>query len=144
MLKGMWVTSLRVGKNRGMPLDLRGLSKVLKATPLFAALTDAEIQLLSERTRGRAYSSGELLFSEGEPCTGLYMIASGRVRIFKVSSSGREHVLAVERPGSSIAELPVFDGGNYPASAAAVEASELLFLPRKDFERSASSILKLR
>lgn len=114
-------------------IDQPNLVRVLKAAPLFAALNDPEIQALSARTLVRSWSAGELLFSEGEPCAGLYLIASGRVRIFKVSPSGREHVLAIEGPGSSIAELPVFDGGNYPASAAAVETSELLFISRKDF-----------
>lgn len=109
------------------------ISRILKATPLFAALTEVEIAFLSARTAMRSYSAGEVLFSEGEPCSGLYLIASGRVRIFKVSASGREQVLAVEGPGHSIAELPVFDGGNYPASASALEPSELLFVSHKDF-----------
>ena len=81
----------------------------------------------------RSYSAGESLFSEGDPCAGFYLIASGRVRIYKASPSGREQVLAVEGPGASIAELPVFDGGNYPASAAALEPTDLLFVSRKDF-----------
>jgi CRP/FNR family cyclic AMP-dependent transcriptional regulator len=115
-----------------MPLDRTAIKNVLTAAPLFAALTEAEIELLSERTGSRAYPSGALLFSEGEACAGLYMIASGRVRVFKMSPSGREHVLAIEGPGSSIAELPVFDGGTYPASASAVDACEMLFISRKE------------
>lgn len=109
------------------------VSLVLKGIPLFAALTDSELQFLSARTTVRTYLAGEVLFSEGEPCAGLYLIAGGRVRIFKVSHSGREQVLAIEGPGHSIAELPVFDGGNYPATAAAVEPSDLLFISRQDF-----------
>ncbi len=54
--------------------------------------------------------------------------------IFKVSASGREQTLNIEGPGSSFAELPVFDGGNYPASAAASEEAEVLFISRKDFQ----------
>lgn len=60
------------------------------------------------------------------------MVESGAVKIFKMSPSGREQVLAIEGPGASIAELPVFDGGNYPASAASEQASELLFIRKKD------------
>ena len=116
-----------------MPIDRPNLLQVLKNAPLFTALTDAEILVLSAHTGARSYSPGELLFSEGEPCAGLYMVVSGRVRIFKLSANGREHVLAIEGPGSSIAELPVFDGGSYPASAGAMDASELLFVSRQDF-----------
>ena len=110
------------------------LAPALKAVALFAPLTDAELQFLAARSHLKSYSSGQLLFSEGDPCAGLYVVVSGRVRIFKTSANGREHVLTIEGPGSSIAELPVFDGGNYPASASALEPSELVFVSRKDFQ----------
>lgn len=80
------------------------------------------------------YSTGELLFSEGEPCNGLHIIVRGRVRIFKTSMSGREQVLAVNEPGESVAELPVFDGGPFPASASALEDAEVAFISRRDFQ----------
>ncbi len=107
---------------------------VLRKTPLFANLTEAEMRALRARVNSRQVQKGELLFSEGDPCTGLFLVARGRVRIFKLSSTGREQVLAVEGPGSSFAELPVFDGGSYPASATALEDSEVLFISRKDFQ----------
>jgi CRP/FNR family transcriptional regulator len=62
------------------------------------------------------------------------VIESGNVRIFKSSAGGREQVLSIDGPGSSIAELPVFDGGNYPASAQAVNDCTLLFFSKKDFQ----------
>ena len=84
---------------------------VLRKTPLFANLTDTEMGALTGRVSNRHFERGALLFSEGEACTGLFLVASGKIRIFKLSSAGREQVLAVEGPGSSFAELPVFDGG---------------------------------
>jgi CRP/FNR family transcriptional regulator len=107
---------------------------VLKKTPLFANLTEAELQTLAARTSRKRFRQGEHLFAEGDRCTGLFLVASGRIRIFKLSVSGREQVLAVEGPGSSFAELPVFDGGNYPAAASALEDAEVLFISRKDFQ----------
>lgn len=107
---------------------------VLRKTPLFASLTDAELQALAMRATRKRYGKDEQLFAEGDPCTGLYLVAAGKIRIFKLSASGREQVLAVEGPGSSFAELPVFDGGNYPAAASAVEDTEALFISRKDFQ----------
>jgi len=109
------------------------IADVLKKTALFSALSDAELQSLATCTLIRSYASAESLFSEGTSCEGLYIVSKGRVRIFKTSPAGREQVLAIEGPGSSIAELPVFDGGPYPASVTAVEPSELLFIARKDF-----------
>ena len=109
------------------------IAGVLKAAPLFSELTEPEIEFLAARTALKSFSPGEMLFSEGEPCSGLFLIASGHVRIYKSSSSGREHILAVEGPGGSVAELPVFDGGDYPASASAADPAELVFISRQDF-----------
>jgi CRP/FNR family transcriptional regulator len=106
--------------------------RILKSTPLFTALDDAELNSLAARCRFESYAGGEMLFLEGEPCKGLYIVVSGRVRIFKTSSNGREHVLAIEGPGASVAELPVFDGGSYPASGSALEKMEALFISRAD------------
>ena len=107
---------------------------VLRETPLFAKLTPEEMRALRPRVTSRRFERGELLFNEGDPCAGLFLVASGKIRIFKLSAAGREQVLAIEGPGSSFAELPVFDGGNYPASASALEDSEVLFISRKDFQ----------
>ncbi len=109
------------------------LAASLQKAGLFSNLTPSELQLLAARTVRKLFSAGELLFSEGEPCTGLHIVSRGKVRIFKTSISGREQVLAVEGPGSSVAELPVFDGGPYPASVVAVEDSEIAFISRRDF-----------
>ncbi len=111
-----------------------GVEKILRKTPLFASLTDKEMEALAGRFRSKRFERGALLFSEGDSCTGLFLVASGRIRIFKMSAAGREQVLAIEGPGSSFAELPVFDGGNYPASASALDAAEVLFISRKDFQ----------
>lgn len=106
---------------------------VLRQAGIFAALSQDELASLGRTVRRRRYATNQLLFSEGDPCEGLFIVAAGRVRVFKLSAGGREHVLTMEGPGSSIAELPVFDGGDYPASAAAAEESEVLLLSRKQF-----------
>lgn len=80
------------------------------------------------------YSSGQTIFQEGDPCAGLYVVVSGHVRIFKTSTGGREQVLSIDGPGSSVAELPVFDGGAYPASVAAVDDATLLFVSKQAFQ----------
>ncbi len=106
---------------------------ILARVPIFSDLSESELKFLSERAVSRRYASGDLIFSEGDPCTGLYIVESGGVRVFKTSAGGREQVLTIEHAGSSIAELPVFDGGNYPASASAASECVLLFISRSDF-----------
>lgn len=109
-------------------------AKALAKTSLFSGLSDRELGFVLERVVSRKYSSGEAVFSEGEPCAGLYVVESGSVRIFKSSPGGREQVLSIEGPGGSVAELPVFDGGSYPASVTAIEDSVLLFVSKQDFQ----------
>ena len=109
------------------------VEQILRQTPLFTGLSDAEMAALAVRVTRQRFDRGELLFNEGDRCQGLYLVANGKIRIFKLSPSGREQILAVEGPGSSFAELPVFDGGTYPASASALEDAEVLFISRKDF-----------
>ena len=115
------------------PATKSGAADVLRRVPIFSDLTETEIAFLSERAVPRKYGAGDLLFHEGDACAGLYVIESGNVRLFKSSAAGREQVLAIDGPGSSIAELPVFDGGNYPASAAAVHDVAAFFVSRQDF-----------
>ncbi len=109
-------------------------AKILSQVPIFSGLSEAELAFLAEHTLPRKYSAGETVFSERQACTGLYIIESGHLRIFKSSSSGREQVLNVDGPGNSVAELPVFDGGSYPASASAIDDATLLFVSRQDFQ----------
>ncbi|HEX4036529.1 MAG TPA: Crp/Fnr family transcriptional regulator [Acidobacteriaceae bacterium] len=111
------------------------VASALGALPLFSGLSPDELRLLAAHAVRKRFAQGELLFSEGDPCRGLHIIATGKLRIFKSSSSGREQVLAVEGPGGSVAELPVFDGGSYPASVSAVEDSQILFISRDELRR---------
>jgi CRP/FNR family transcriptional regulator len=110
-----------------------GRAAVLGRVPIFSDLSEAELKFLSDRAVTKRYATGELIFSEGDPCAGLYVVESGDVRIFKTSAGGREQVLTVEHAGSSVAELPIFDGGNYPAAASAASDCVLLFISRNDF-----------
>jgi CRP-like cAMP-binding protein len=106
---------------------------VLRGVPLFADLSEKELAFLAEHSSLRHFSANEIIFSEGDSCSGLFIIQSGAIRIFKMAASGREQILGLERTGNTVAELPVFDGGSYPASALAVEESELIFIRKEDF-----------
>ena len=110
------------------------VAKTLAKVPIFSGLTEGELNFLAQRTVPRNYAAGQSVFGEGELCSGLYVVESGHVRIFKSSANGREQVLSIDGPGSSIAELPVFDGGNYPASVTAIDEATLLFVSKQDFQ----------
>jgi len=108
--------------------------QILSRVPLFSGLAEGEMEFVAQRAVSRKYATGQIVFNEGDACSGLYVVATGHVRIFKTSTSGREQVLSIDGPGSSVAELPVFDGGNYPASVAAVDECTLLFISKQHFQ----------
>jgi CRP/FNR family transcriptional regulator len=108
-------------------------AQTLAKVSIFSGLTESELGFLAQRAVTRRYQPGEIIFGEGEPCAGLYAVQSGNIRIFKSSPQGREQVLSIDGPGSSIAEIPVFDGGAYPASGAAIDDAILLFISKEDF-----------
>ena len=110
------------------------INTVLRGIPLFAGLDDKALTHLAGRCVSRRVGAGHVLFTAGESCRGLYIVESGRVRIYRTSPEGKMQVLHVEGPGRPVAELPLFDGGPYPASAITIDESRLIFLPRDDFE----------
>ncbi|HSQ25058.1 MAG TPA: Crp/Fnr family transcriptional regulator [Pyrinomonadaceae bacterium] len=107
----------------------------LRRTKLFEALDESTIQVLSERAFERRFQKDEVLFVAGEEAHGLYVIVEGAVRAFRASLDGREQVIHVERAGATIAELPVFDDGAYPSTAAAEEDTTVLFIDKRDVRR---------
>jgi len=106
---------------------------LLRQIPVLAEVDEAALGRLAQRTVPRTVGPGHLLFRAGDECRGLYVIEWGRVRIFRVSRDGKEQVLHIEGAGRAIAELPLVDGGPYPASAVTLDETRLLYVPRDEF-----------
>ncbi|MGP8242938.1 MAG: Crp/Fnr family transcriptional regulator [Bryobacteraceae bacterium] len=107
----------------------------LSEIALFAALSESEIQGLAERAVEKRFGANEILFWEGDACDGIFLIVQGSVKIFRTSPAGREVMLAIETAPATVAELPLFDGGPYPASVQAVEPVVSLFIDKNDFQQ---------
>ena len=101
--------------------------------PLFAGLSRAQCEALARVCVRRTARKGERIFSEGDEGTGFYMVATGRVKIFKISLEGKEQILHLLGPGESFGEVSVFTGQGFPADATASALSVLLFFPRATF-----------
>jgi CRP/FNR family transcriptional regulator len=115
-----------------MTLDKPGL---LRRIPLFSGLDDPELTELSRLAIEKRYGPGDSLFQEGEECEGIFILSRGSVKIFKISPAGREMTIAVERAPGTVAELPLFDGGPYPASVTAIEDVVAMLIHKRDFRR---------
>jgi CRP/FNR family transcriptional regulator len=108
-------------------------SVIIRQCHLFAALTDVDIDLLASIVRERVVARGDILFEEGAEAKGFYIVASGKVKVYKLSADGKERILHVVLPGNSFADAAIFDDGCYPAFAEALSAGTLLFFPKREF-----------
>lgn len=108
-------------------------SAVIKQCQLFYGVTEADLSLLTSILRIRKFDKGEVLFEDGAAAEGFYIVASGKVKIYKLSPDGRERILHVVQVGHSFAEAAIFDDGRYPAFAETLQNSTLLFFPKRDF-----------
>ncbi|HID97958.1 MAG TPA: Crp/Fnr family transcriptional regulator [Thermodesulfobacteriaceae bacterium] len=106
---------------------------VIKKTPLFKELSPQFIDEIARITLWEEYDRGEMIFSEGQPGKGFYVIESGKIKVFKLSVDGKEQILHILGPGEPFAEVAVFAGGRFPANAQAIETARVLFFPRKAF-----------
>ncbi len=104
-------------------------ARVVARQPLFAALSAAECDGLVQRSVCRRVKRGAVLFREGTPCRGLYLVVEGAVRTYRANRTGQEQVFGVFGAGESLGEVSMFDEGPYLASARVVEDGRVLFLP---------------
>jgi CRP-like cAMP-binding protein len=98
----------------------------LRPLLLFAGISDAACRALASRTVLRRFAAGETLFTAGGEARGMHVVVSGRVRAVR-DTSGRRHVLHEEGPGGTLGEVPLFEGGGYPATAVAADDVTTLF-----------------
>ncbi|MCD6292703.1 MAG: Crp/Fnr family transcriptional regulator [Deltaproteobacteria bacterium] len=109
------------------------LVKWLGETALFVGMEEQHLRELSGIAMVVSYKRRAIIFSEGDPGSGFYLVKEGRVKIFMISPDGKEQILHVFGPGAPFGEVPVFAGQSFPANAVALEDSRLVFLPREDF-----------
>jgi CRP-like cAMP-binding protein len=101
----------------------------LHRQPLFTGISDAACRELATRSLRRVYETGETLFRTGAEASAVYVVTSGRVRVMR-QAGGRRHVLHEEGPGGTLGEVPLFEGGCYPATAIAAEPTTCFVLGR--------------
>lgn len=106
---------------------------IISQTPLFQDLPEDDLMRIRQIAKDKFYNKGQTVFSEGDDGNGFYVVAAGKVKIYKVSLEGKEQILHIYGPGNPFGEVPVFSGEQFPANAQTLLKSHLLFFPRTAF-----------
>ncbi|OEH85917.1 cAMP-binding protein [Desulfuribacillus stibiiarsenatis] len=117
--------------------------KYLLQIPIFSELTEEGLSEISELVLVRKYKKRQIMFVEGEPGEAIHFVINGKVKLSKSTADGRELILGIRQSGDTFAEVVLFDGGTYPATAEAIEDSEAGLIRNKDIDqlvRNNSSI----
>jgi CRP/FNR family transcriptional regulator, nitrogen oxide reductase regulator len=116
-----------------MPLPEQDVEALLRVTPVFRRLAPEDRQTIARAARVRRYERGTTIFEQGTPSDAFYTIASGRVKIFKMTPAGKDLILEVFGPGDPLGAVATYDGRPFPASAVAMEDTTCVIIPRGVF-----------
>ncbi|MBT8331524.1 MAG: Crp/Fnr family transcriptional regulator [Deltaproteobacteria bacterium] len=109
---------------------MKKILDIISAIPVFNGLPDDQIAAIKRIAREKPVSKGEIIFSEGDEGQGFFVVAEGRVKIFKMSPVGKEQILHILGRGQPFGEVSVFAGQKFPAYAQALDKGQVLFFPR--------------
>jgi CRP/FNR family transcriptional regulator len=116
-----------------MPDVLLEEKEPLRSIALFSELSIDDLRKISSFSKIKNFKKNEIIFREDDFYLGFYILLKGTVKIFKLSSKGKESVLHIIKPLNAFADIPLFDGGNYPVNAVALEESIVLLIPKDKF-----------
>jgi CRP/FNR family transcriptional regulator len=108
---------------------------LLRRIPLFRRFAPALRARLAEVAHLRAYERGDQIFSEGDPSHAFMVIVHGRVKVFKATPAGKEIILEIFADGDPLGAVAVYDSMPFPASAQALEPTQLLSVEQSLFHR---------
>ncbi|MGB5959757.1 MAG: Crp/Fnr family transcriptional regulator [Coleofasciculaceae cyanobacterium] len=114
-------------------LNFDDLENWLQTTMIFQGLSPSQLPPLLQIARLQTWQKDEVIFNQDTPAIGFFVIKTGRVKVFKISPTGKEQILSIFEMGDNFAEVAALDGRTFPASAAALERVELIFFPRQAF-----------
>ena len=106
---------------------------IISSIPFFSGLSREQLADVGRIAVEKRFRKGEIIFSEGDEGDGFYLVIDGRIKVFKLSADGKEHILHVFAAGQPFGEVPVFAGEQFPANAAAIADTRAMFFPRSAF-----------
>jgi CRP/FNR family transcriptional regulator, dissimilatory nitrate respiration regulator len=112
-------------------LKQAAMVNTLRSCQLFTGLPPSDLEKIAAVTIPKTLEKGDVLFHEGDPAAGFYVVQRGAVNVHRVNALGREQIIHVFRAGESFAEVALTSPTGYPADARAIEPT-LVLLIQKD------------
>jgi CRP/FNR family transcriptional regulator len=107
--------------------------QIISRIPIFNGLPQSHLHEIKHIAINKHFDKGEFIFAEGDQGSGFFVVVEGQVKIFKLSSEGKEQILHIFGPGEPFGQVAMFAGHLFPANAASITKSHLLFFPRQAF-----------
>ncbi|MBI1911929.1 MAG: Crp/Fnr family transcriptional regulator [Deltaproteobacteria bacterium] len=105
----------------------------IKENTLFTGLNEAQLEAFKDVVVISSYRKRELIFMEGDDCTGLYIIRTGRVKVVRSSSTGKEQIINILNPGDLLGFEVFYNGKIYKNTAVSMEDCELCYIEKHAF-----------
>jgi CRP/FNR family cyclic AMP-dependent transcriptional regulator len=115
----------------------------LKAVPFFTQLSDKELDFVRAAATEKTYPKNAVVLTEGETGDSLYMIQSGKVKVFIGDEEGREIILKILGPGAFFGEMSMIDKQPRSASVTTLESAVFLVLSHAAFEKCVEKIPRI-
>ncbi len=106
---------------------------ILRRVAIFSGMSEPELVKIAAIASERTVPKGRAIFFEGDIGEVLYLIKSGRVKVFRMAQDGREKIYAVLGAGETLGEMALLDGGRRSASAEAIEDCRMIQIHRDRF-----------
>ncbi len=108
---------------------------LLRNVPLLSVLSEQELELLSRVVARKAYARGSQILGAGGPTDSLYILISGRIKVFMSDLDGREVILSILGPNEFFGEMGLIDNSPRSANVVTLEPCELICISKADFKR---------
>ncbi len=115
----------------------------LRDVPFFQGLSESELNLVKSCLREKSFAKGEMLFLEGKLCERVFFVQTGRVKLYRISSNGREQILETLGPGDTCACNPGSLAWTCRSRAEAATPCTVWFLSREDYVRTVQTNSKV-
>ena len=111
----------------------------LKNCPLFERLSEEQVRQLESVSLARTFPKGNLVYMPADAGESVFLLTSGRVKLYHITSEGKQAVLALIEPGELFGELAVFDGGEREEFAQTMASSTVIKIPRVEVQQLMES-----